>query len=502
MNTEDVTIGNPFTERQVRDLPLQTRNVVALLSLQPGVAPTGEVLGAKKDQNNITLDGVDVNDNQNSGVTTTNVTGFNSALPVPLDSVQEFRTTVAGQGADQGHSSGGQVSLITKSGSNNFHGSAYEYMRNTLTAANNWFSNRIGLPRQALIRNQYGAPVGGRFVRDRVFFFANWEDRKDRSSTAQSRTVPSESFKQGIIKAQLTSGQIVSLSPADIKAIDPLHVGITPYMLQYLNQYPAGNDAASSTDKGLNYSILRFNAPQTLNNRAYVAKMDFILDKSGKHTVSLRGTLNGAKQDTTLAQLPGQDAASKTIDNSRGLGGTYTALLAPTVVNVFNYGYTRIGISSTGSDAVIPTFFTSSPINVATGARPSLRISPTTNLVDSLTWTKGTHTVQFGFNIRLIENDRVSYNNLPNYSFSRDTLKGLGGDIGADVAAFTGGALSSTTNVTNAFGTALGILNQYGATYNFGVNGQAVPFETPIPSRLATKNTNSTCRIPTRSARI
>ena len=189
-------------------------------------------------------------------------------------------------------------------------------------------------------------------------------------------------------------------------------------MLQYLNQYPAGNDPLSSTDKGLNYSILRFNAPQTLNNRAYVAKMDFILDKSGKHTVSLRGTLNGAKQDTTLAQLPGQDAASKTIDNSRGLGGTYTALLAPTC-QCFNYGYTRIGISSTGSDAVIPTFFTSSPINVATGARPSLRISPTTNLVDSLTWTKGTHTVQFGFNIRLIENDRVSYNNLPNYSFSR-----------------------------------------------------------------------------------
>ncbi len=86
--------------------------------MQPGVAPTGEVLGAKKDQNNIMLDGVDVNDNQNSGVTTTNTTGFNSALPVPLDSVQEFRTTVAGQGADQGRSAGGQVSLVTKSGSN------------------------------------------------------------------------------------------------------------------------------------------------------------------------------------------------------------------------------------------------------------------------------------------------------------------------------------------------------------------------------------------------
>jgi Carboxypeptidase regulatory-like domain/TonB dependent receptor len=480
VNTQDATIGNPFTEQQVRELPLQTRNVVALLSLQPGVAPTGEVMGAKKDQNNITLDGVDANDNQNSGVTTTNVTGFNSALPVPLDSVQEFRTTVAGQGADQGRSSGGQVSLVTKSGTNQFHGSAYEYMRNTLTAANNWFSNRVGLPRQALVRNQYGASLGGRLIRDRAFFFFNWEDRKDRSATSQSRTVPSESFKQGIIKVALSNGQIATLSPADVKAIDPLHIGMSSYMLNYLQQYPVGNDPLSSADKGLNYSILRFNAPQTLNNRAYVGKMDFNLDRTGKHVLSVRGTLNGAHQDSTLAQFPGQSAAQQTIDNSRGLAARYTWLVKSNLVNVFNYGYTRIGLSSTGSQAVIPTFFTSSPVNVAAAARPSLRISPTTNLVDDLTWTKGKHSVQFGFNIRNIENDRVAYNNLPNYSFSRNTLKGLGGDLTPLVQAYTGGTLSSATNVTNAFGTALGLINQYGATYNFGIDGKAIPFGTSI----------------------
>src|SRR5262245_37080715 len=144
INTENATIGNPFTETQVRQLPLQTRNVVELLSLQPGVTPTGEVIGARKDQNNVTLDGVDINDNQNgieslSDTATDNdrrrAGGFKAALPVPLDSVQEFRTTVAGQGADQGRSSGGQVSLVTKSGSNDFHGSMYEFLRNKVTAA-------------------------------------------------------------------------------------------------------------------------------------------------------------------------------------------------------------------------------------------------------------------------------------------------------------------------------------------------------------------------------
>jgi len=157
INLQNATLGNAFAEMQVRQLPLQTRNVVELLSLQPGVASTGEVLGAKRDQNNVTLDGVDVNDNQSAGMTERASAGLNAALPVPLDSVQEFRVTIAGQGADQGRSAGGQVSLVTKSGSNQWHGSLYEFHRNVKTAANDWFSNRSRLKRENLIRN-HGCP--------------------------------------------------------------------------------------------------------------------------------------------------------------------------------------------------------------------------------------------------------------------------------------------------------------------------------------------------------
>ena len=158
----------PSTRRRCESFRLQTRNVVELLSLQPGVTQTGEVLGARRDQNNITLDGVDANDNQNAGLNVMGrnsalalpgfnggtagggldrAAGFNSALPVPLDSVQEFRVTVGGEGADQGRSSGGQVTLITKSGTNRFHGSLYEFNRNTIFSANNWFNNQDGVPR-------------------------------------------------------------------------------------------------------------------------------------------------------------------------------------------------------------------------------------------------------------------------------------------------------------------------------------------------------------------
>ena len=298
INTVDASVGNAFSELQVRELPLETRNVVQLLSLQPGVTTNGEVLGARRDQNNITLDGVDVNDNQNAGLVAQNTTtgntyqgvngnganvnsGFNSVLPVPLDSVQEFRVTVGGEGADQGRSSGGQVVLITKSGTNQLHGSLYEYNRNTATSANTWFNNQSGVPVQQLVRNQFGASVGGPIKKDRLFFFVNWEQRIDASSVAQVRAVPSESLKQGNSPGSVDAMAACRRSrPPQLPQIDPLGIGLnTPYQ-KILNQYPVGNDPAYGQDGGLNFSGYRFNAPDSLNEMAWVAKLDYKIGRS------------------------------------------------------------------------------------------------------------------------------------------------------------------------------------------------------------------------------
>jgi hypothetical protein len=487
VNTENASVGNPFTETQVKEIPLQTRNVVALLSVEPGVAPGGQVLGSRPDQNNVLLDGVDVNDNQGKD-------GFNAVLPIPLDSVQEFRTTVAGIGADMGRSAGGQVAIVTKSGSNSFHGSLYEYNRNTLTSANSWFSNRAGVARSALVRNQYGGSVGGPILKNRLFFFFNYEGRKDRSATAKTATVPTASFAQGNVNVLLKDGRTVTLTPQDVINIDPLHIGASPYMLSLMKQYPAGNNPLGASDKGLNFNQLLFNAPQKLDNHAEVGRMDYNIDNAGRHTLMVRGTLNGAGQDSTLAQFPGQAAASKTLDNSRGLALRYTAVLNPHLVNALNYGYTRLGTASTGSEAVIPSFgFTT----LDPTARASQRVAPTSNVTDDLTWSKGRHNVQVGVNLRFWENDRLSFNNLPSYSFSRNTLLGLGADIDADVLAYlqplygSNIALSSGTNVTNAFGALLGLVNQFGATYNYGKTGQAIPFGQPVTIAFAGKEFES-----------
>ena len=142
---------------------------------------SGAVDGGKSDQGNVTLDGVDVNDQHSR-------TAFTSVLRVTLDSVQEFRTTTTNAGAEFGHSSGAQVTIITKSGTNTVHGSLYEFLRNTDTSANSFFSNSAGVPRAQLNRNVFGAAVGAPIKKDKLFYFANWEGRKDASAATVLRT--------------------------------------------------------------------------------------------------------------------------------------------------------------------------------------------------------------------------------------------------------------------------------------------------------------------------
>src|ERR1700681_2865833 len=157
---------------------------------------SGAVNGMRSDQSNVTLDGIGVND-QNFGY------AFKSVLNVPPDSVQEFRVTTANANADSGYSSGAQVSLVTKSGTNSFHGSAYEYNRNTIFSANDPFLKysqlTSGQPNKApkLLRNVFGATLGGPIWKNRVFFFANYEGRRDAQGTSALRTVPSPTLRAG-----------------------------------------------------------------------------------------------------------------------------------------------------------------------------------------------------------------------------------------------------------------------------------------------------------------
>jgi hypothetical protein len=508
IDTVDASIGNSFNETQVLQLPLQTRNVVDLLSLQPGVTSTGEVLGAARDQNNVTLDGVDANDNQNSGLgglgTSTKTalpglngsgiaraSGFNAALPVPLDSVEEFRVTVGGEGAEQGRSAGGQVILVTKSGTNQFHGSAYEFNRDTIFSANDWFNNQSGVARQPLIRNQYGFSTGGRIKRDRAFFFFNYERRTDRSANTELSYVPSQAMRQGILTFQNTNGGITTLSPGQLATIDPLHIGVSPGILSILNDYPVGNNPATGVDSGLNFDGYRFNAPQDLTYNAYVGKMDFHLDQASHHTLSVRGTLTGNSEVITPQSFPGQPINNSLLNNSRGIAVSYTAVLRPTLVNVAAFGLTRIGNVQTGpTGTAFSQDSVSSFVNYTT--RGYVRIAPTYNWTDDLTWTKNTHTITAGANIRVVRNGYTNYaNSWPTYSFSRGSLTGLGSDWLADMTNYldaTGGnaTMVNSQAVVRAAGDLLGLISGGSENYIYNHSGNALPVGAPAVRDFAT----------------
>jgi len=213
VNTQDASIGNAFTERQLIRLPSEGRDPVSILSLQPGVtfigsdkqidqsndSRGGSVSGARSDQTNITLDGLDDNEQLLGNA-------FQGALRATLDSIQEFRVTTSNGNADEGRSSGGQVSLVTKSGTNAFHGSAYEYNRSSIGEANDWFNKAAeissGLPNKPghLIRNTFGATVGGPLQKDRMFFFCAYEGQRKRETTQVTQTIPSTELRSGTMQ--------------------------------------------------------------------------------------------------------------------------------------------------------------------------------------------------------------------------------------------------------------------------------------------------------------
>jgi carboxypeptidase family protein len=521
INTTDASLGNPFSEMQVRQIPLQTRNVVELLSVQPGVTSNGEVLGARRDQNNVTLDGADVNNNQNSGLVAQNTTtglggyqgsnangasinsGFNAVLPIPLDSVEEFRVTVAGQGANMGRSSGGQVSLVTKSGTNNLHGSLYEYNRTSATAANTWFNNQAGVARQPLVRNQFGASAGGKVVRDRAFYFFNYEQRQDGSGVAQVRAVPSDTLRQGIFKYTMCNNPtglngicdpskdnifVQTITANDLQSVDPQSKGVDASILPVLNQYPHGNAPSFGEDGGLNFSGYRFNAPSHRSDHAIVGKIDVHLDRAAKQTLSVRGTLADNTDDQILAQFPGQAPASTLRDNSKGFAAQYTAVLKTNLINVFNLSYTRFGQGLSGVSGPI-LFQTSLDPLKNPYARPFAQILPTLNPNDDLAWTKGPHTITAGFSARIIHNNTSSYaNSFPRYGYGATELIGLGADIDtaltnfmvANTARFGANpGLADTASVTNGMGAILGMMNDDFHTDQFQRNGSPLPLGAP-----------------------
>src|SRR5215471_17205251 len=307
LNTTDATIGNVINTRQMSDLPIQIRNSpAALIGLQPGAVGNnvgtsstnrvGSVTGSRADQGNITIDGIDAN-NQATGQ------AFATVGNAPIDAIQEFRAVTTNPNAAEGRSSGGQIQLVTKGGSNQFHGSVREYNRTAATAANSFFNNAAGRhsdgtpvsPRPQLTRNQFGGSLGGPVLKDRLFFFQDYEGRRDAQGVTYTRIVPLDSYRNGSLsyitntagcsaasRINTTPGCISTLTPAQVAAFDPKGIGADISLLQFVNsRYPHANDL--TLGEGINTGGFRFNAPSDRSDNTYTTRIDW--SASEKHKV-------------------------------------------------------------------------------------------------------------------------------------------------------------------------------------------------------------------------
>ena len=498
LNTSDATLGKAFDSQQIQSLPYLANNVNYLLSLQPGVLAldpgatsggfntdtrTGIVNGARQDQTNLTLDGVDNNDPENGFA-------FVGILRSTRESVEEFRVTTTNANADAGRSSGGQVSVTTRSGTNTVHGSAYYFYRGGVGAGNNWFNKQTqfttaegkGLAPNALnvpakiLQDTYGASLGLPLLKNKLFFFGAYEGFKQATDTIVTQTVPSILNPTTGVVSGLYTGNVVfpscptanstclgisptitTITPNQILSID--QAGVTPGSAQgtnaaalaYFKQFPLANSTGGGD--GYNTGTYVFPSPQPNHQITNVARLDYVLNP--KQTLFVRGTLQSDNISSAL-QFPGLAPNSRTFSNNKGLAVGHIWQLSNSFTNNFRFGYSRQGNSVAGAGAIPYVSF--SAFSNLTGTTTSSRIFVTTdNYVDDATFIKGRHNFQFGANDRYISNSRYASSTLyPNASVSASLLA---------TAAIAGtGVPLDPTNVYPGAG--FGLLKSFKSSYN------------------------------------
>ena len=423
LNTSDATLGDSVANQQIQAMPMEGRDPIGLLSLQPGALFLGETIklsdktapgnldsrqgsvsGARSDQGNVTLDGVDDNDQVNGY-------GFNGVLRSTLDSTEEFRVTTSNANADSGRSSGAQVSLITKSGTNKFHGAVYEYHRPSNLVGNEWFHKNDQISRgqpnrpTKYIMNTFGGSLGGPVLKNRLFFFFNYEGQRTATNATVAAITPSATFLAGQLGYKAVDGSFVLLTEAQIAQLDTGCTqcggvpGVDQAMLTYLGTEPASTVLGAGD--GVNFGSYNFSSPEPGSLNTSIGKIDYILNS--KNHIFARGNL---QKDTAAGdeQFPGKGASSFLEDNTKGMAFGHTWTPTSNIVNDLRYAYIRQGYASAGvgkGDYVVVRFITQ-PISQT---RSSIVNIPVNTIDDTLSVTRGGHSFSLGANWRMIQNN-------------------------------------------------------------------------------------------------
>ena len=312
LQTMNATVGNTIDALAIDNLPSMGRDASTFLELQPGVAPDGSVAGAVADQSYFSLDGGNnTNDMDGSmSVYTTSyasdptggIAGQNTAvmgptgvLPTPLDSIEEFKVNTAGQTADFNSSAGAEVKMVTKRGTDAYHGTAYEYYRDNNWSSNSWQNNffNASAPGSGALPSfhysRFGGAIGGPLIPKAVlggktYFFFNYEGFRYPNSVAIDRNVPSPALKLGLL-TDTGTGTTYNLNPTPVtyngktyagSNIDPRGIGLNPLVKQLWSKYePASNAGCiNSLCDGVNILGFHGNVSEPISSKFSVVRLD------------------------------------------------------------------------------------------------------------------------------------------------------------------------------------------------------------------------------------
>ncbi len=430
VETDSFQLSTVVDARQINDLPLILRDPYQLVLLSPGVVTATNnvggfsVNGQRDRNNNFMLDGADNNDTSVPG----GQGGISAANP---DSTQEFRVITNNFDAEFGRNTGGIIDVVTRGGSNAFHGSVYEFGRYSALGARDFFNKKENGPQDPYVRNDFGASVGGPLWKDRTFFFLNGEAQRFRITRTAVQTTPTAAFRTG--KFTYTDPTDGSQTPVDLTA-DPFTnfdnysgLGQDPLIAKILNLAPVGQ-----ADNGDGVSTTYFfPSPDSLNAYSFTGRLDQKLNN--RHQLTVRYIYGHSAESDPLHDevLPGYGNLSNISTSHNGVISIASSLSAH-ATNLVRGGYNQSNTGDycnhaaidaltgtdtfgNGRDINIPYFFTFG-CAVLGDSNAQARLSSTLLFADTFTYTRGAHSLKFGGEYRSVKD-----NNFDNFN-SRNAL--------------------------------------------------------------------------------
>lgn len=500
LEASNAKIGNVVEQKAIEQLPLNGRNPLSLITLEPGVvqrsagaAGSGiHVNGSRDRAFNVTIDGIDANE---------------SSVPNPVsnlyrlnpDNVQEYRVVTSNATPEEGRNSGANVAVVTRAGTNEYHGTLFEFFRNTALNAKDWFANAQGTPKPEIKLHQFGAEGGGPIIKNKTFFFASWQGQRVDFSQPIDQTfgvpiVYTPTALAGIFRYFIAdpkvpfvlNGQtitknsplLVDTATGDLKpgvpicsgsvktncvasfniyGNDPKGIGPDPKILALFKSYPAPNTFAFGD--GLNTAGFFWNPPTQNRGPHFLFRVDH--NFNANNNILVRWLQ--ADQDTLLGDplngrpqvFPGFPPLGEVLRRTKGLAVSYRRVISPRIVNEFTTGFSRFVFLFTQGEAnpafpdVVPFSFSNVSLPFINTPR-TFRAVTTPQFIDNLSIIHGSHILRVGTNIRLYEhNDQRGQpggvNVTPSLSFSSGIRPPAGFNT-PTVATSTRPGINSTDN--------------------------------------------------------